>query len=1096
MRNLVENKINSKQIRDLISNDISSSIFIDAGAGAGKTTSIVGRVLNQIKCGIDPKRIVIITFTNKATEEIQGRITEAVRKAMNDENYEEFERNIFKKAFTNLSSMNISTIHSFCFTLLSEKSFNIKFPIGVELIEENDAVDEQTKLFSKFIKGLSRTDFMKLYKNDKFRYKDIFDIYVEFCKYEDAKYKLVKPKLEEFVNVLDALANFKDKALSICENLMDDVNLYKNDKDKTYDPISYASAGLKRILVKIDKILEFKKSDILDYINENRNDKLIKLLNDLIMPTEINEKGDIKSAKVTTKKKRSEGKLEELAIAIEEIKEPILNLFNLYKSNELYYSLVDVIETAYLAYLFYKENRSRLTISNNQLLYLTDQLMKNYEARRFFAEKYDCIYVDEFQDTDNLQASFIWALTSEIDNIHREQGLNYGPLVVVGDPKQSIYRFRGAEPELFFEIKDKYIERESIIYSLTYNFRSNNLILDYVNDEFMNKDIQGNNPYTSMLYNDNHIVPAPINEKCIAGVFELPVEDLEHGSEEEYVASFIRKMVDEEYYIPKFNKESKRYEWKPIEYKDFMVLFRSFKKSIRFINQFKNYSIPVSINGEIDMTLEAGIKIFRRVFRGLVLPTDKLSKMGAIEALRMNDFYSCETEDESFKFYNDLYSYLYKETRNMSAYAKAMYLVNHLELILASNDSYQSIRAKLEQMVENGLCKNFVNGPALADYFDSYVESKIPELLVMKKEVNTVRFMNAHKSKGLESPIVIWVCNEKKAEPRDRYYKKGNTFYYNVEGNKELLSAKEMEEIREFGRLEYVVATRAEACFIYSPFISEGALFKRENYNYDINDLKKYQIGALPTVEIIEPTNLKLDVYEPADTIYANNEATIISTSPSSYEVHSGREKGIKDEFRPTGNILGTVMHRALELMVLRREDNIFESYSLSSINQSVRQAILESCNDIDISDYPKYTNFLTAVLKAAIELYKDKKYFINSMEVEPEFGYTIYDDELKNNKFSINGEGLPILLNGSMDLFIKYQNSILIIDYKSDFAGYKNDEQFSNILKEEYQNQLNVYKKSAEVLYPNISDIKAKIIYFKNYDNINSKIEAVEVEV
>lgn len=80
MRNLVENKTNSRQIRDLISTDISSSIFIDAGAGAGKTTSIVGRVLNQIKCGIDPKRIVIITFTNKATEEIQGRITEAVEK--------------------------------------------------------------------------------------------------------------------------------------------------------------------------------------------------------------------------------------------------------------------------------------------------------------------------------------------------------------------------------------------------------------------------------------------------------------------------------------------------------------------------------------------------------------------------------------------------------------------------------------------------------------------------------------------------------------------------------------------------------------------------------------------------------------------------------------------------------------------------------------------------------------------------------------------------------------------------------------------------------------------------------------------------------
>ena len=109
--------------------------------------------------------------------------------------------------------------------------------------------------------------------------------------------------------------------------------------------------------------------------------------------------------------------------------------------------------------------------------------------------------------------------------------------------------------------------------------------------------------------------------------------------------------------------------------------------------------------------------------------------MGAIEALRMNDYpVKYDDEDDSFKYYNDLYSYIYNETKNLSAYSKALYLVNHLEFILGDNDSYQSIRVKLEQLVEQGLANNFSNGISLGEFFESYIEleHKVGEELAMK----------------------------------------------------------------------------------------------------------------------------------------------------------------------------------------------------------------------------------------------------------------------------------------------------------------------------------------------------------------------------
>ena len=124
-------------------------------------------------------------------------------------------------------------------------------------------------------------------------------------------------------------------------------------------------------------------------------------------------------------------------------------------------------------------------VTNDRLLELATKLIcneKDDRALKYFSSKYSCFYVDEFQDTDSLQADFIYRLASDLsDPAHMK--LRDGALFVVGDPKQSIYRFRGAQPEVYFEIKDRMAGLDNAaVYELQWNFRTNNNLIDWINE--------------------------------------------------------------------------------------------------------------------------------------------------------------------------------------------------------------------------------------------------------------------------------------------------------------------------------------------------------------------------------------------------------------------------------------------------------------------------------------------------------------------------------------------------------------------------------------------------------------------------------------
>ena len=149
--------IADKAQREYITSHLNESMFVEAGAGAGKTTVIIDRIVAQLVAGVKPEEIAAITFTNAAAEELRGRIVAEVKK-----------RSVSNKKLTsvlhNIENMQISTIHSFCATLLKERCFEAGLPIGAKVLEEDDDEIRKGKIFDLWLTTLNEDELKEMYR--------------------------------------------------------------------------------------------------------------------------------------------------------------------------------------------------------------------------------------------------------------------------------------------------------------------------------------------------------------------------------------------------------------------------------------------------------------------------------------------------------------------------------------------------------------------------------------------------------------------------------------------------------------------------------------------------------------------------------------------------------------------------------------------------------------------------------------------------------------------------------------------------------------------------------------------------------------------
>lgn len=1174
------------------------NMFVEAGAGAGKTTLIVERIVNQLKAGSAPGSFVVITFTNAAAEELRERITAKVKEAG------------LKDALEHLDEMNISTIHSFCNVLLKEQSILAGLPQSMQLLEPKEACALQTKYLNEYMSTLTTEDWDEMErtaKEGRTRWqikRDISELYSQIVDLPKDTVIITPRNVAAAKKVIDDRIQIVTDILSELNSCAMGLINPKADEEKKYHTI--------KDFYNDDKLASEKARALLNayftYMpDQNKTaDEVIRIL--LTSSSNLFKKATAKGVYLVDNIESTNANInsfieKKIGILREMIPSSIVDdipfidqLMDVNKKEVHYYCL---LEHAKKAKAYYYAHKPVEMVSNDNLLEITRDLICNESDTRaleFFANKYKHFYVDEFQDTDRIQESFIYRLASDLSDKNHVK-LRDGALFVVGDPKQSIYRFRGAQPQVYFDVKERMSDdgmKNTYVYELAKNFRSNEEVINWVNDMFVSSDavmpiVNAEHPYSKMDFDkkvysgSDYIMPdgARFDEKkLLHGMYKHELCDATHMgkklrknsatkeydvidgliyNDDEYsndddieaVVNLILNIVNQKYMITRYDKNND-YEPYPdyVSFKDFLLIPYDTTQMERYLNALKSHGIPVRFDGKAKLSADKVLNSFTRLYWYMVNPKEPFHRMAAKEAIRESNLIKNINELEKYSDY--LLDSLYYGAREMSAFGKAVYLEKQLSALLDKDTVYDVIeiyaaKTRLRQMIETVINGATGTGIMLAQGFDEYVANSIEHELSLEPGADAVRFMNLHKTKGLEGEIVIFLDRRGYKASGISSLKDGSSFYpgigkswSSISGIQSYADKNAAEEEAEFHRLEYVAVTRAKQVVVFMNVINHNGIFatssnsmaakshptrsgmESKGFNYHIDDLPNSVADIINSKKngISKPSvndnyDLKNDGYgeKKAEPAYENSSYEKVNPSGLEkkhssikgrcmYENKARLESEIVDEAtgktrfdeekekfdRPFGNILGNILHRTMELVVDRYDSSILADADIKKITDfCTRQAVKE--NEYDIPQTDNADEYYEYVRKTAFAYFKwlrESSILENVEEVYTEIPFSYYTEDTK------------IWMKGTADLIIRYNDGrVELIDYKSDNDFLVDESIMHAGFEEKYAPQLAEYKKIIQRMFNTPEEkIKAGIISFSLKDENENRLAAEEIRV
>lgn len=754
------------------------NLLISAGAGCGKTAILTNRIIRlMLEEKKDIDKFLVVTFTNAAAsgmkEKIRKLLYNEIKKSNSDKKF------LFEQ-ISNLEKANISTLHSFCINIIREYYHLVDTDPAFKIIDSTNANILMNEAFDKLFEeryknkdeSFINTSLSYSFNADEEEFKNIlkeiyFFIYnrpnpflwlkknVDIFKdnFDDLSnsiyMSIIKEKISGYLSLsLDYSNTAQKKALefkadeTLIELLNNDINEIKNAKNTLYN--------------NPEKFIEIKISDIFKRFKSKDLDKEQK---DEIQKYRNESKTILKKA------------LSILNFNFHDIKETLHNLYPHMKN----------IEKAIIKFDKYyselKKEKGVLEFKDTEHLCL--KIMEDEDARKEIISKFDYVFVDEYQDTNLVQEAII------------EKVIQENNLFTVGDVKQSIYRFRQAEPEIFLDRIEKYKKNNDtnkIIY-MNSNFRTNKNIIQGINNLFekiMSKKIG------KIDYDDNEKLIPGRNEDIqskteIHLIDSIKAEDeasvlSDEEKEITYIALMINSLIGKKIYDPEIK------DYRKIKFSDICILHRSANTRIKSIKEiFNKYSIPVMSEKEIEYfnTLEIEtVKDFLSIINNFKDDITLLSVMrSSIFNFSTDELLQIKIATNNRYYYKCVIEYIKKDNVDESLQKKLNNMINTIE-----NYSKKSLYMSVTELISN-----IYEETALMEYmkalpFGNIRENNLRTLLIKAQEYesfsneglygfinfmeyakiqnesgyafnenneNSVNFMSIHKSKGLEFPIII-----------------------------------------------------------------------------------------------------------------------------------------------------------------------------------------------------------------------------------------------------------------------------------------------------------------------------------------------------
>lgn len=955
--------------RKEIESDLSLNMFVEAGAGAGKTTLIVRRIVNMLKGDYEPSQIVAITFTNKAAEELRGRIFEEVKNAgLTDKLYR-------------MDEMNISTIHSFCNVLLKEQGEAAGLPQDLVMIQGDEEKQFKKGYLNDYLRTLDESDWDKIEKDGdpgetrrQIR-SYIEELFMSICDLP-SEVKIAAPR--KIVNVTELMSSvehlikgdpanskpgFAEMIVTYAAGCFNDEK-NKGDKKEQITSVDELLKAAKGKLVSektVNIVNEINKGDACDIdvvVRELTSGKPV-FLKSSGLPV-IYDKDSIEKANESIGRIVGEffGPAKEMTdLSGKTIKDASGNEIEL-----SFFEAVDngarierhfrvLTEYAKKARDYYNEHRPINKITNEKLLELTRDLILGDDPAplEYFQSRFRTFFVDEFQDTDSLQSAFIYRLAGEKDDPWK---LRDGALFVVGDPKQSIYRFRGAEPEVYFHVKEDMEKLDNAkTYELSKNFRSNDSVIKWVNEKFeesdpyyhiVNTEINGSK-YVYKPMDPVNVIADRSKGTLISGVYRYDDPDNEiantDGKTFSYTACDTETDVDNlikilteltskaengtaRYEITRYKKEEGNYVAYAdgIKFSDFLLISPDTTQMDQYVTALKKHGIPVVLDGRVSVKRDKALNVYARVYRYLINPRGPFYRIAAAEAIR--ESIGWENEKELMEKTDGILDCLYDDCKHMTPYGKAQYLESQISVLFDKDKDISAVdvltvRTHIRQMLESININIIGTGEDIIEEMSRYIETGLEHEMSLKEAPDAVRFMNLHKAKGLEGNIVVLLDRRGRNETKpvkmrigDEYYpgvspKYGRT-WSSISGLDRFTKKHEEDETSEFHRLEYVAITRAKQAAIFLDAISKGKKYERKlfaqcrlkagakvkgTYSYNIRNCE--QIFDTDKVDMPDIPGLNLIGYKAMRDDYTTEKEISLKDSVSYIKINpSGLEKG------------------------------------------------------------------------------------------------------------------------------------------------------------------------------------------------------------
>lgn len=464
---------------------IDKSVLVSAAAGSGKTSVLIERIIRIIlegKANVDD--LLVVTFTNAAASEMRLRLSSAIRKRM-AEHPEEAPR--MKDQLGRLYRAYISTIDSFALRVIKEffhetdmePNFTVADDIQCELLRREAVSEMMDDGFANddLIEGGSFRAFLRLYSEERTEEKFMENILEAYGKLRTMPdyFEWAYARAEQLKVTADTFEGselqkiMSTDALDVFERVMDSYRRLQGMMD---------SAGLPEMFDEKFALQVAAVQDIIGMLKDGRLDAEVFSAIDSIPSTRLGAKKDQKEAYETIKTEVS-GLNDSLKEDIKDFKKRYLmpdfdtrlrEMNATYGYTVYYLKMLQEFERRYD-----EKKRENRVIDFADMEHIAVRILKNDEAAEILKKRFKFIFVDEYQDTNNIQEHLI-SRVARTDNVFR-----------VGDVKQSIYKFRQAEPEIFERLYAKFSSGEDpdgVAIDLGYNFRSNPATINYINHVF------------------------------------------------------------------------------------------------------------------------------------------------------------------------------------------------------------------------------------------------------------------------------------------------------------------------------------------------------------------------------------------------------------------------------------------------------------------------------------------------------------------------------------------------------------------------------------------------------------------------------------